>query len=73
MRYFRGANKYIQHVKPTPKTITFRLKCDPRITVTAPAVQVHEVDGGYGIVFCNENDAVNTIVMGSKEWAKEDK
>ena len=53
--------------------ITFRLKCDPRITVTAPAVQVHEVDGGYGIVFCNENDAVNTIVMGSKEWAKEDK
>jgi hypothetical protein len=54
------------------KTITFRLKCDPRITVTAPATSVHCIDGGYGIIFWNENDAMNTIIMPSMEWGKED-
>jgi len=73
MSYFIGANKYIQHVKPTPKTITFRLRCEPRIIVTEPASLVHGVDDDWGIDFRNENDCLQTIVFESKIWEKEDK
>ena len=54
------------------KYITFRLKCEPRITVSAPSTSVHVVEGGYGIVFWNENSSLNTIVMPSDVWWKED-
>ena len=55
------------------KAITFRLKCDPRISVTAPTVSVHQVEGGYGIIFWNENDCMQTIVMPDNIWIKEEK
>ena len=72
MRYFQGANRLIQHVKPAPNTITFRLRCEPRIIVTAPASLVHEIDDDWGIDFRNENDYLQTIVFESKIWEKED-
>ena len=73
MRYFPGANRLIQHVKPTPKTVTFRLKCEPRIVVTAPASLVHDVNGDWGIDYRNENDYPQTIVFESRIWEKEER
>lgn len=52
--------------------ITFRLRADRRISVTAPKEQVKTVDGGYGIVFINENNCLNSIVLLEREWVKED-
>lgn len=52
--------------------ITFRLRVNPRITVTAPKELVKTVDGGYGILFWNENDSIQSIIMLEREWIKED-
>ena len=73
MRIF-GACKYIQHVKPTPNVVWFRLKCEPRVVVTAAASLVHDLDDGdgWGIVFVNENNCQQTMVMLSSVWEKED-
>ena len=72
MRIF-GASKYIHHVKPTPKAVRFRLKCEPRVVVTAAASLVHDLDegDGWGIVFVNEYNCLQTIVMLSSVWEKE--
>ena len=50
--------------------ITFKLRVEPRITVTAPEELVKTVDGGYGILFWNENESLQTIVMLEREWIK---
>lgn len=52
--------------------ITFRLRVDRRITVTAPKEQIKKIDGGYVILFWNENDCLRTIVMLDNVWVKED-
>jgi len=54
--------------------MTFRLKCEPSITMTAPASLVHDIDDdlkGWGISFWNEYGALHTIVMLAREWEKE--
>lgn len=70
MRYL-GASRLIQHVSPTPRTITFRLKCDPRIVVMVPAEIVREEDDAWCLVFVNENQCLQTMVLLFREWTKE--
>ena len=53
------------------KTITFRLICEPRIIVQAPAELVHNVEDGWGIVFWNEYGSMQTIIFESKTWDME--
>jgi hypothetical protein len=54
------------------KKITFRLKCEPQIILTAPASLVHDEKDGWGITFFNEYDHPETIIMLSRVWTKED-
>lgn len=53
--------------------VRFRLKCEPRVVVTAAASLVHDLDegDGCGIVFVNENNCLQTMVMLSSVWEKE--
>ena len=54
------------------KWIDFRLKCEPRIKVTAPAELVKPDNDGFVITFWNENSCLQTIVMLDKYWEKEE-
>lgn len=49
---------------------TFKLRCEKNIVVTAPDEMVKEMEDGYGIVFHNEYDSIQTIVMLDREWEK---
>ena len=51
-----------------PRFKTFRLKCDPTVTVTSPESLVHEVEDGWGISFWNENQSLQTVVLLSSVW-----
>lgn len=54
-----------------PETVTFRLKCEPRIVVTVPAEIVHEEGDAWCLVFVNENQCLQTMVLLFREWTKE--
>lgn len=49
-------------------TITFRLKCEPRIKMTAPAELVTKRERDCGITFFNEFGSPQTIVMLDEVW-----
>ena len=49
-------------------TITFRLKCEPRIKMTAPAELVTKLERGCGITFFNEFGFPQTIGMPDEAW-----
>lgn len=50
---------------------TFKLRCENNIVVTAPDEMVKKIEDGYGIVFHNEYDCIQTIVMLDREWEKD--
>lgn len=50
----------------------FRFKCNPRIVLTVPAEMVREEDDAWCILYVSENQCLNTIVLPSREWTKED-
>lgn len=50
---------------------TFKLRCENNIVVTAPDEMVKKIEDGFGIVFHNEYDCIQTIVMLDREWEKD--
>ena len=53
------------------KVIIFRLKGEPRVTLTAPVSLVHDEKDGWRIDFFNKRNYPQSIVMLSRDWDKE--
>ena len=54
------------------KVIIFRLKGEPRVTLTAPVSLVHDEEDGWRIDFFNARNYPQSMVMLSRHWDRED-
>lgn len=56
-----------------PRFIAFRLKSAPGVRMVVPESMVHEELDGWSICYLSEYGSLQTMVLLSREWEKEDR